>query len=135
MSVTRRFFISDLYHNSTSILEFSEGVPIHFNQMNLIPSIANNISAWAEDASIGDMYTYPTGCVIKLRPLPNKGFTYRHLLNSLLVLESNGDERIDSNVTIWMKGEDEYYPVESLGETSDDQSVLDEDHPILVVPS
>ena len=56
--------------------------------------------------------------------------TYRELA---AWIDSLTDEQKDSDVTIFIEEDDEYIPAKDTDCTADDQSVLDEDHPIICI--
>jgi hypothetical protein len=54
--------------------------------------------------------------------------TYRQLLNYLLNLST---EKLDSNVSIYDIGNDEFYPMEGFHFSDETTQVLDPDHPYI----
>lgn len=58
--------------------------------------------------------------------------TYRELIENLKALP---DERLDDNVTVYVSGEDEFYPLREdyPFATAAQNSVLDDGHPILII--
>jgi hypothetical protein len=58
-----------------------------------------------------------------------KNITYRELLDQLKAFRDND---LDLNVTVFVRGVDEYYPVKGV-EKTDCDDVLFEGHPFLVV--
>ena len=58
--------------------------------------------------------------------------TYRELLNAMKILTP---EQLDMNVTVYIRGVDEFYPIQSFGVTPGNlpADVLDPNHPYLLV--
>lgn len=56
--------------------------------------------------------------------------TYQELLDALKELTP---EQLKMTATVFVRGVDEYYPVQTFGVGGNDQSVLDEGHPYLLV--
>ena len=54
--------------------------------------------------------------------------TYRDLLT---MLQSMTDEQLDCTPTVYIEGVDEYYPATTLLTASDNNQVLDENHPYI----
>lgn len=61
-----------------------------------------------------------------------EGTTYRELLEALKAMTP---EQLDMTATVYVRGVDEYYPVQTFGTTpaNGPGDVLDPDHPYLLV--
>lgn len=55
--------------------------------------------------------------------------TYREILT---VLQQLTPEQLDCTATVFVRGIDEYYPVQSFGTTTE-SDVLDENHPYFLI--
>ena len=56
--------------------------------------------------------------------------TYKELLTALQELTP---EQLEMNATVYVRGVDEFYPVQTFGFTNTASDVLDENHPYLLV--